>query len=109
MVHDGYKDKGVVCSRQFLCGEDSVEIVDTITTCRQCDAVAYFHLSPDVRIKEITANSVVTDCAIMHFNGSDKMEIVEVEIAEEYNKLQHSYCIQVTFESSLHTIIDNFK
>ena len=109
IMHDGYKDKGVICSRRFLCGEDRVEIIDIITTCKPCEAIAYFYLSSDVRIKEIYVDSVVTDCAVIHFKGGVKMEIIEVKIAEEYNKLKQSYCIQVTFESSLHTIIDNFE
>lgn len=109
LVHDGYKDKGVMCRRNFVCEEDRVEIVDTVSANRQCEAVAYFYLAPDVHVQEITSDCVATDRALMHFKGARRVQIVQVEVAEEYNMLLPTHCVKVAFGESLHTIIDDFK
>ena len=107
--HDGYSDKGIGYRRSFLCKNDTMEVVDVVEGNVSSIADAYFHLSPDVKIISVENNRVVTDRAVFIFNGQASIQLIKEEIAKEYNVLQPTVCIQVTFSNRLHTIIGEFK
>ncbi len=107
--HDGYSDKGICYRRSFLCKNDTMEVIDVVEGNVSSIADAYFHLSPDVKIISVENNRVVTDRAVFIFNGQASIQLIKEEIAKEYNVLQPTVCIQVTFSNRLHTIIGEFK
>lgn len=109
MRHDGYKDKGILCRRRFLCKENAFEIVDSIEGAVSCEAVAYFHLAPDLQILDVDSCRVVTDRGGLTFEGLQSLQLEQVEVTMEYNSLQKSQCIRVAFSGMLRTIIDGFK
>ena len=103
--HDGYRDKGVVCSRQYICHDTDIKVVDTLEG-NHHNAVAYFHLSPEVKIISISKDKVITDRATFLFEGGKEIMVEPVEIAEEYNLLLPSQCICAHFNDRLQTIIE---
>lgn len=107
--HDGYKSRDAVCRRSFVCGESAFEVLDTVVGKSPCVAEAYFHLAPEVRVLSIRDGRVVTDRAAFVFYGYKSVQQIEVEVANEYNILQRTLCIKVSFDSELHTIIDDFS
>lgn len=109
MSHNGYNNKGVTCLRQYICREDRMEVIDTVSGGHIRCAVAYFHLAPEVQVLDVSDNAIVTDCASFYFENSCAIDIVQMEVAEEYNILSSSQCIQVTFDSTLRTIIADFQ
>lgn len=109
MRHDGYIDKQILCRRHFLCKEDSFEIVDRVEGTAPYEAVAYFHLAPDLKVVEMDSCRVVTDRAVLTFEGQHSLQLEQLEVAMEYNCLQKSQCIRVAFSDMLRTIIDGFK
>lgn len=107
--HDGYSDKGICYRRSFLCKNDAMEVIDVLEGKVLSIAEAYFHLSPDVKIISVGNDRVVTDRAVFIFKGQVLIKLLKEEIANEYNVLQPTVCIQVAFSDRLHTIIGEFK
>ena len=106
MQHNGYGDFS--CYRKFLFNNDALCVVDTIKD-GNSEAVAYFHLAPDVKILNVGADKVVTDVAVFSFKGAHSVNVENVEVAKEYNSLHPSLCICVAFKDTLETIIGDFK
>ncbi len=110
LCHNGYAEKGVCCRRSFVCRDTSMEIVDTLegkNTLFVADA--YFHISPGVHVLSVEYNRVVTDRAAFVFNGHSSLQLIKEEVANEYNVLKSTVCIQIKFNNELHTIINDFK
>ena len=109
LTHDGYRDKGIICRRSFVCKEESLEIIDTIENSASHNAVAYFHLSPSIQILKVDDYKVITNEAIFTFEGCESLQLVKKRVAEEYNILKSSLCLHVEFSGMLHTIIHGFE
>lgn len=107
--HDGYKNNDVVCCRSFMCNDETFEIIDTIKGKGNFVAEAYFHLSPDVQILSVEENLVITDRATFVFTGCSELRLLKEEVAHEYNVLQPTQCIQVSFLCTLRTKINGFQ
>ena len=108
LSHNGYAQKGIVCMRSFVCSDDSVKITDTIVGDGKNVAEAYFHLSPEVKILSMEKQRVITDRAVFLFEGCNSLQLFHENVAKEYNILQSTVCIQVSFSDRLHTIIGEF-
>lgn len=106
MSHNGYENHS--CYRKFVCNDDSMCIVDTIEG-GSGEAVACFHLAPEVKILNIDADKVTTDMAVFSFVGAGSLYVENLEISREYNNLHKSSCICVAFNKSLKTTIGGFK
>lgn len=109
MKHDGYRDKQILCRRRFLCRENAFEVIDSVEGMVSCEAIAYFHLAPDLQILSVDSCRVVTDRAVLTFEGQQSLQLEQMEVAREYNSLQESQCVRVVFAGMLRTIIDGFK
>ncbi len=107
-AHDGYSRSGVCCKRGFVCGEDSITIADVVDGGNIAESVAYFHLSPQIKILAVEKERVVTDLAVFAFSGHRSLNIADVFVAREYNSMQPAKCICVAFGSSLTTVISDF-
>ena len=94
--------------RSFVCSDDSVKITDTIVGDGKNVAEAYFHLSPEVKILSMEKQRVITDRAVFLFEGCNSLQLFHENVAKEYNILQSTVCIQVSFSDRLHTIIGEF-
>lgn len=108
LIHNGYRDKGIICRRSFVCKEESLEVVDTLQGFSSCEAIAYFHLASDVEILSIEDSRIITDRATFTFEGHQTVQLTHREISEEYNVLQPTLVISVRFSGSLRTCIDDF-
>ena len=108
LSHSGYVQKGLDCRRSFVCNGDSVEIIDVIVGNSQYVAEAYFHLSPEVKVLSIDGNCVVVDGAVFSFEGCKSLQLIQVNVAKEYNVLRPTTCICVSFDDRLHTVINGF-
>jgi len=106
--HDGYSRIGAIHSREFYCTEKEIKIIDIVTSQkkRKYQCCAYIHFAPDVKIKDITENTIMTKNAIFTFEGLKKLELVDITIAKGYNKLIKSKAAKIFFERKLLTLID---
>ncbi len=104
--HDGYRAVGVTCTRSFNFSEQSLSVTDCVTG--ECEAKAYFHLAPSVKVLSVTENSVVTTLATFVFDGASGISVEDTLVAEEYNALQQSVCLCVGFSGTLCTRIKDF-
>ena len=109
MAHDGYHHKYVSYGRSFICERRCMKIIDTVLGAASHVSTAYFHLAPDVQILKVEEGRVTTDMAVFTFVGYDSIQLIDVEVAREYNVLLPSKCIQVKFSSLLYTLIDGFE
>ena len=109
MWHDGYCDKKTLCRRRFVCKEKSIEIFDSIEGLGAGEAVAYFHLAPDRQVLDVESSRVVTDRAVLTFEGQHSLQLEQAEVATEYNSLQQALCIRVSFSGKLRTIIEGLE
>ena len=85
-----------------------MEIIDTVKCSRKSYPVAYFHLSPGVKVLSVESDRVVTDKAVFIFKGYKTITLSQEYVSKEYNLLQDSVCLQVSFKDTLHTIIEGF-
>ena len=83
--------------------------IDSVEGMVSCEAIAYFHLAPDLQILSVDSCRVVTDRAVLTFEGQQSLQLEQMEVAREYNSLQESQCVRVVFAGMLRTIIDGFK
>jgi hypothetical protein len=108
LSHGGYAQKGLDCRRSFVCNDDSMEIIDVIAGGSPYVAEAYFHLSPEVKVLSIDDNRVVADGAVFSFEGCKSLQLIQVNVAKEYNLLRPTTCICVSFDDRLHTVVNGF-
>lgn len=107
-MHDGYSALGVNCIRSFRFLDNRLVVVDELQG--NCDtATSYIHLAPGTKVLEVKGNEVVTDKAVLSFEGCTSLSIEKKYIAEEYNTMTDSVYIRVDFISCLETVIHDFK
>ena len=103
--HDGYSSLGVHCMREFKSTDDVFCIVDMLEAKASVDAVARFHLAPDVCVEHVSGNRVTTSMGVFDFIGATRVEVSSVEVSSCYNVLHPTSCICVAFDSRLETRI----
>ncbi|MBR1838491.1 MAG: heparinase II/III family protein [Bacteroidaceae bacterium] len=90
--------------RTFAITDTQLVITDTLSA---SEGVARFHLSSEVTDVKVQGTSIHTPLAQLHFKA-DKTNIAlkRVSVAEAYNQLQETICIEVTFSGTLTTTIE---
>lgn len=82
--HNGF-GKQYLHKRVFFLSQDEFTIIDTLPT--ECTGVSYIHFAPGVTVVEWDKKHIVTNLAVIHINGSYKIEITEGLVSQEYNRL----------------------
>ncbi|HHH72864.1 MAG TPA: prenyltransferase, partial [Sulfuricurvum sp.] len=107
-THDGYKRIGVLHTRQFEASETTIKIKDIIASKRGTshEAVAFLHFAPGVKPEMQGNNKIRTNAALLTFMGLKSLKIVDIHIAEGYNRLVASKGLVLGFEKELETQIE---
>ncbi len=93
VVHDGYEKRlGALHQREFLFQENSIEIIDTILSDKEHDAVARFHFHPDV-----TEEMIHERIQIKNY----KLKIKNYMYTSEFNRLIEAKMLEITFKNRL--------
>ena len=92
--HNGF-DKP--CKRRF----EITEGVFSIEDCYEGEGVSYIHLSPDVKVQSVEQDCVKTTNAVIRLQGASKIELEDVEVAMEYNRLVPTKCLAIYFKDKL--------
>ena len=107
-THDGYRHIGVLHTRQFESFDSKIEIKDFVSSqgAAVCEAVAFLHFAPGVEPRLENGGKILTDQAIFSFEGLKSVEIVDITIAEGYNRLVESKAAKLFFQKELLTRIE---
>ncbi len=103
--HDGYSSLGVNCVREYKFVNNLLKIVDILESDCDVDAVARFHLAPDVNVFSVDKEKVVTSLGTFCFNGALSIVVEPVDVAFSYNILQKTRRISVSFRNKLTTSV----
>lgn len=87
--------------RIFKMYENTFEVDDEISSGK---AVGYIHLAPDVKA-ELQGNLIMTEKAVVLINGAEQIELKKEKVSTEYNHLQESTVIVITFLKKMNYII----
>ena len=106
-THDGYKRQGILHTRSVLHDKNRIVLTDTLQYKKKSfeNAIAYIHFSPDISVKQ-EKNQIYAQNTIFSFKGLKKLELVDITIAEGYNRLRKTKMAKVYFDETLSTSID---
>lgn len=85
--------KGEKVKRRFSISTDGFCIVDEVNQ----SAVSRIHLAPDVTIKSVSKDFIVTSLGNICIEGANEIDIVPCKISKEYNQFHDSKCIEIHF------------
>jgi uncharacterized heparinase superfamily protein len=107
-THDGYKNLNILHQRSFKRINDArIDIEDTISGENSSySAIARIHFHPTVNITVQYESVKVNDTITLRFENAQKIINREYMYAPEFNKLIKSKCIEISFNSTLKTIIE---
>lgn len=101
-MHDGYKRKKVLHTRQYVTKKEKITIIDTLDTKNKHQGVGYIHFHPSINVKmvekELICNNVIIIC-------SGKIELIEYNYSPEFNTEIRAQCAKISFSNELHTEI----
>ena len=104
-AHDGYRSKGVVHKRRFEFSSSSLVIEDYLQgSTEKNEAVARFHLHPDVLVR-LEDGFVRVGKLTFLFSGAEKVELSSYEYAPEFYKLIPAQVLEISFQERLRTEI----
>jgi uncharacterized heparinase superfamily protein len=100
-AHDGFRSRGVIHRRRFEASLDAVMVRDD---CGGAEAVARFHLHPDiapVQDRDVVRAGPVT----LSFDGADQVRLHPGHYAPEFNRRLPNICVEARFRGTLTTRI----
>ena len=98
--HDGYKKRlGTIHQREFIFGESSIKVIDTIHSKNIHDAVARLHFYPGVHIEK--KDDYIVCNGIEIYSSSNELEILEYLYASEFNKTVPAQKLKIKFKDRL--------
>lgn len=100
-THDGYQHKGILHTRKFIFGVDSITIYDTIKGGKTCMNTAYLHFHPEVDLQLDNYKTLLCNNCLVKFSGAKKVLMEPFKYAPEFNKLIESVCVKVIFDTQL--------
>ena len=109
--HDGYRKLGIVHERTWVTGPGTVEITDRLLDSRTKNELVqegiarfYFHSAVTVALlgDGVRANSIG-----IHFRSETKPQFLvkDCTLANGFNQVVSSYCLEVRFTARLHTTL----
>lgn len=107
-THDGYKDIGILHTRNFKAQTSNIIIRDTLSGRDNNFQVAYFHFHPSIEEIGILENTITLSQinVSINFKGSlSKIEKETYEYALGFNKREKAFKLKVYFEKHLETNI----
>ncbi|SEB69758.1 Heparinase II/III N-terminus [Tenacibaculum sp. MAR_2009_124] len=108
--HDGYKNKGVIHSRQFHLDRNTFSIKDSLEGKSSLDKKMILHFHPDVNISEISKSEFQLNNLILNLTGEyDKVVIQDYEFSMGFNKTRKGKKIVVFFNEELETRITEMQ
>ena len=105
--HNGYKRKGIIHSRSFEWFEKEILIEDFLSKKTNNKAKAIFHLHSDIKKPVISSDQLtLNDVGInISFLGSTKINLLEYNLCNGFNKTKKAFKIVVNFNKELKTSI----
>lgn len=105
--HQGYKYLGILHEREFICEDQKVTIIDTLTKPTNNKSKAFLHFHPSISKPKIKETSVLlSDENIkIDIDRASSIEVAEYEYAKGFNKTTKSFKIIITFDTQIQTSI----
>ena len=98
--HDGYKKKlGAIHQREFIFGNNSIKLIDTIHSKNRYNAIGRLHFYPGVHVER--KDDCIIANGIQIFSSSKEFEILEYLYASEFNKAISAQMIEIKFKDRL--------
>lgn len=101
-THDGFSKYGTLHTRTFSWSKDGVVISDYLSgdVCGK----AYLHFAPGLDVC-VNGDKIITPLAELILKGSSAVELLDGEIARQYNRLEKCKIISISFKSALNCTI----
>lgn len=105
--HDGYKSQfGIVHHRKFGFESSRLVIKDTLSGSKAAQAIASFHIHPDVKVHVHDDRIVLNEHTVIRFDGADEVKQETYQYAVGFNQLRPAAVLRVSFTTELQTTID---
>ncbi len=106
-THDGYKNKGILHTRNFSYDKRQIIINDKISKSTNNNSTAYFHLHDSITKPIIDGSKVkLSDNQIvLDFSGQTNIKIETYNLAKGFNITKKAYKILIKFDQNLQTNI----
>lgn len=109
-IHDGYASDGIVVRRRWTIHDDAIEVTDSCEGDTPTPPAAYIHLAPDVPVLDVQAHHpsthvVRTSRGMLTIHGAHAVEVLQMPLAEEYNRLVPAAVLKITFSHRLTTVV----
>lgn len=105
--HNGYKSQfGIVHQRKFRFEAARLIIHDTLSGNKAAQAVASFHIHPDVKVHVHDDRIVLNEHTMIRFDGAEKVTQETYQYAAGFNHTLPATVLRVSFATHLQTTID---
>jgi uncharacterized heparinase superfamily protein len=105
--HDGYKSPfGIAHHRKFQFETSRLIIKDTLSGSKAAQAVASFHIHPDVKVHVHDDRIVLNEDTLIRFDGAKKVTQETYQYAVGFNHTLPATVLRISFATQLQTTID---
>src|SRR5690606_13459198 len=97
---------GIVHHRKFLFEATSLIIHDTLSGSKAAQAVASFHIHPDVKVHIHDDRIVLNEETVIRYDGAQKVTQETYQYAVGFNHTLPATVLRISFATHLQTTID---
>ncbi|WP_297906222.1 alginate lyase family protein [uncultured Parabacteroides sp.] len=97
-LHDGFGKYGVH-TRTFQMEENCFIVTDRVSS--EYQAVNYIHLAPEVQVKCVTAEKIVTNQGVISLSDAQSVEIADETVSTTYNLFLPSKTVKILFTKEM--------
>jgi hypothetical protein len=101
-THDGYKSKGILHKREFICTEKEIVINDFLQGGAGHTNIAYLHFNPGGHV-DLQDNIMLCGKTAIECIGAKKIALESYAYAPEFNKKIEAICAKIYFDTHLQT------
>ena len=102
--HNGFGKKGVH-TRTFRMDMKSFTIIDDVSSNNQ--AISYIHLAPEIEVKSVTHEKIVTNRGIIHIRNAQSVKTMDEKISTAYNLFHSIKTIKILFTKEMEYMIES--
>jgi hypothetical protein len=104
-THTGYTHISASHQREWMFSASRIQIIDTAQG-NVIKSVAYFHMHPEVSIKQMDDNHFMINELTISFEGHSATEVLDYMFCEGFNKRTKAQKLAVYFKHTLETLIE---
>ena len=83
----------------------SFTIIDDVSSNNQ--AISYIHLAPEIEVKSVTHEKIVTNRGIIHIRNAQSVKTMDEKISTAYNLFHSIKTIKILFTKEMEYMIES--